>query len=379
MRISLLHATRGEPTRANATRVTWLDRAEEPHLIQHIWAVQEGDQSAADLCADSELVKTDDPPDWASSSVANWNAAAALATGDLLIVIADDLSPPLAWDYILRRAIIDPSKEFAVFVADQLANDGLLRHPILSRGLYSRRGYVFDPDYYGVFCDNDLTVWCDVNEVPVMRLRPEVLRWFHDHDMVAAVTAQQNRAEAYKYGETIFRRKWAAMIPRRVTETHSVWIGRNLSRMERLCLTLLVRHDHNPTLWVQRDLFEDYDGLPDGVNVLFVPDAYLPPVPFRGIPHPTIPNGGHGSFAQWSDWFAVYILSFSPCAPVRSGASSTSRPSSRSTRARTRLPPSRAGSVFARSRFAVISRGNAMKRWRPWCIPAWSGWIGTTR
>jgi hypothetical protein len=149
MKISLLHATRGTPDRANATRESWLSRAYDRSMIEHFWAIQAGDTTSTALDPDSIVAVTDDPPAWASSSVANWNAAAALATGDLLVVIADDLTPPIGWDETLRVFLGNPntaSTQFCVYVADQLSNDGLLRHPIMSRALYQRRGYMFDPE-----------------------------------------------------------------------------------------------------------------------------------------------------------------------------------------------------------------------------------------
>jgi hypothetical protein len=229
MKISLLHATRGTPDRANATRESWLSRAYDRSMIEHFWAIQAGDTTSTALDPDSIVAVTDDPPAWASSSVANWNAAAALATGDLLVVIADDLTPPIGWDDTLRVFLGNPntaSTQFCVYVPDQLSNDGLLRHPIMSRALYQRRGYIFDPEYYGVFCDNDLTTWCQFNRVPVYRIDPHRLQFYHDHDMTGnSVTAQQNRKEAYDWGYAIYMEKWGAIIPHKVEQTHSVWIG----------------------------------------------------------------------------------------------------------------------------------------------------------
>jgi hypothetical protein len=49
--------------------------------------------------------------------------------------------------------------------------------------------------------------------------------------------------------------------------THSVWIGPKLGLMEKLTLTLLVKHGNNPTLWVKGKV----DGVPDGVKVEQLP------------------------------------------------------------------------------------------------------------
>jgi hypothetical protein len=86
--------------------------------------------------------------------------------------------------------------------------------------------------------------------------------------------------------------------------THSVWIGPKLGLMEKLTLTLLVKHGNNPTLWVKGKV----DGVPDGVKVEQLPKDILQPIGFAGNPHPYIPNGGIGAFAHWSDYFALETL-----------------------------------------------------------------------
>ena len=86
--------------------------------------------------------------------------------------------------------------------------------------------------------------------------------------------------------------------------THSVWIGPKLGLMEKLTLTLLAKNGNNPTLWVKGKV----DGVPDGVKVEQLPKDVLQPIGFAGNPHPYIPNGGIGSFAHWSDYFALETL-----------------------------------------------------------------------
>lgn len=85
---------------------------------------------------------------------------------------------------------------------------------------------------------------------------------------------------------------------------HSVWIGPELGLMEKLTLTLLAKNGNSPTLWVRGEV----DGVPDGVKVEQLPKDVLQPIGFAGIPHPYIPNGGIGSFAHWSDYFALETL-----------------------------------------------------------------------
>ena len=73
--------------------------------------------------------------------------------------------------------------------------------------------------------------------------------------------------------------------------------------MERLTLALLVKHGHVPILWSNDAL-----DVPDGVELRALPRDVLPPIGFAGNPHAYIPNGGIGSLAHWSDYFAFQVL-----------------------------------------------------------------------
>lgn len=157
--VSLLHATfhASDPV---AVRDTWIARARYPDRVQHIFALDADD--AGSVAATDGCERVVSPAgNGVVTSVRNWNAAAAKATGDLLFVIADDLLPPVDWDVALRLAIgdLDPRHvAFAVKIGDGgPGRDTLLRHPVVSRAFYSRLG-LFSPAFRGVFCDNDLSI-----------------------------------------------------------------------------------------------------------------------------------------------------------------------------------------------------------------------------
>jgi hypothetical protein len=83
-------------------------------------------------------------------------------------------------------------------------------HPILSRGLYQKRGYVFHPAFYGVYCDNDFTVRTQL-EAPIYRI-PHLL-WQHEHfskkNAAPDTNAQiQNSEQAYRYGKAAYDKLW---------------------------------------------------------------------------------------------------------------------------------------------------------------------------
>ena len=206
-KISLLHATRNTPQRALATKKIWLERATNPENVEHIFGIQSDDISPTNKSWERAL--TVPPPDWASSSVANWNAAAAISSGDILVVIADDLIPPQGWDDELQK-LPAGTEEWACYVPDSLRDDGLMCHPVLSRALYNTRGYVFHPSYYGVFCDNDFTTRT-LLEAHVLQVKR--LKWQHDHPMngtrpTDAIVDLQNSERAYQYGVNKFVEHW---------------------------------------------------------------------------------------------------------------------------------------------------------------------------
>ena len=316
MQISLIHATRANPERALITAHHWFARATNPERVRHVFGVQADDTESlrAFVAEGFDYVTTPPPPAWASSSVANWNAAAIASEGDLLLMIADDLLPPPGWDVALDP-LADIAEPVAVYVPDQLSNDGLMRHPVINRAFLRKRGYVFDPEFYGVFCDNDFNVYCQVAGIKTLIVHG--LKFHHEHPIGGAamnpITELQNTEQAYAYGRKIYEGKWPALAWRKVKRTHSVWIGGELSIMERLTLALLVKHGHNPVLWVQPDWPYYREGhVPDGVQVELIPAHVLSPIRFAGKPHPSIPGGGIGSYAQWSDYFAMHCLSKHP-------------------------------------------------------------------
>ena len=226
-------------------------------------------------------------------------------------MLADDLFPVPGWDALLWRDIVTTpgaNEPLAIQASDGEPDDWLLRHPIVNRPLYDLRGFIFHPDFYGVFCDNDLTAWCYIN---VRVKRAEHFEVQHVHPFNGnrppdAISNLQNSREAYQYGSQAFGKLWPQMTRRHIIETHSVWIGPKLGLMERLTLTLLLRYGHKPTLWHEADF--DQSSVPLGVVCKLLPSHAMKPIRFNGRPNPAIPNGGIGSFAHWSDYFGALTL-----------------------------------------------------------------------
>ena len=96
-----------------------------------------------------------------STAIRNWNEAARLSRGKILVVVADDLWPAPRWDEDIIQCLkgLNPEKDvFALKVADFPAEkEFFMRHPIVSRALYSRLG-LFSSQFSHLSADSDLSL-----------------------------------------------------------------------------------------------------------------------------------------------------------------------------------------------------------------------------
>jgi hypothetical protein len=178
--------------------------------------MEENDETAVKETAGQTRAITS-PTDDYSSAVQNWNAAAEMAEGDLLFVISDDLNPFPGWDENLVSLChsLDPLLlDFAVKINDSPNHsDTTLRHPIVSRKFFESFG-LFDPDFRGVYCDNDITMRAYLFS---QILDGRELRFRHSHphferDVAESVSHKKINAEReYERGAAVFRQKYAPL------------------------------------------------------------------------------------------------------------------------------------------------------------------------
>lgn len=212
--ISLLHATYRSPIGPLRHRDAWLSLAESPGRIEYIAAMDDSDRSAI---AETEgiLRAINHPRDTLSTAVQNWNSAAELSSGDLLLVISDDLLPGPGWDAQIEALVVshDPTaNDFAIKVQDSpTASDTTLRHPLVSRRFYERFG-LFDDSFRGVFCDNDITLRALLYS-KILDGRDVKFSHAHPHfDTAVSETLSHykiNRSEEYAFGRNVFQNKYS--------------------------------------------------------------------------------------------------------------------------------------------------------------------------
>lgn len=153
-RISLLHATRGRPEQALGCRERWLRLASAPECIEHLFAVDFDDALSQTALASFNPLVVNDPR---GGCVGAWNMAAEHSTGDVLVQLSDDWVPPQDWDQLILSAIGELSKPSVLRVSDGHRTDDLLCIAILTRPRLKQQGFLFSPEYQGVYSDDEFS------------------------------------------------------------------------------------------------------------------------------------------------------------------------------------------------------------------------------
>lgn len=212
-KISLLHATYRRSDGPQEVKSAWLSYAAHPESIEYVFAMDSDDFGSINQTVGDLRVLTPPLPGWVTT-VQNWNAAAKVAKGDFLMVIADDLFPPPDWDSTLLQfaSRLDPlRKSFAIKITDSPHEDDvLLRHPVVSRAFYTRHG-LFSDQFHGMYCDNDITTrafWrssiLDGRTLVLTHRNP-----LFDGNLSRSESQERIASDVeYAYGRTTYRQKW---------------------------------------------------------------------------------------------------------------------------------------------------------------------------
>jgi hypothetical protein len=179
IRFSLIHATYRSPRISRVVRDKWFELAHNPLLVEHCVAFQHDDDEIRqeyEIDNSTQSGKTHDSkskfittvPQDSPSAVRNWNAAASISSGKVLIGIADDLIPCKGWDDALWKLVEPEIDKFCFWklhdtrcedALNSSRDDILPRHPAMTRNYYESTGFFFDPRYVSVGCDDQLL--CD--------------------------------------------------------------------------------------------------------------------------------------------------------------------------------------------------------------------------
>lgn len=145
--------------------------------------------------------------------VTGWNLAASKATGDMMVQVSDDLSPPKNWDRKLWEFAGDAS-HFTLQLPDERGLPNVVYHPVVSRRVYEHFGYLYPPDFRSMFCDN----WLFAAHAQKGFLRRVHLNefWLHRHRTthnvaVDDVMRRHESEERYEHGLKVLANELRAL------------------------------------------------------------------------------------------------------------------------------------------------------------------------
>lgn len=152
---SIIHATLGRPQQALGIREMWLSRARHPENVEYVFGVHSFDEKSVKMLRGFKHSVTDQKgPGW------NYDTAAGISTGDIIIQAQDDCYPPDGWDEALLSIIGDTSKPVFVAVNDGHRTDRLSVNTIMTRS-YMERKAKRDPGENGFFHRGYATIYPD--------------------------------------------------------------------------------------------------------------------------------------------------------------------------------------------------------------------------
>jgi hypothetical protein len=199
--ISLLHPT-ARPHRWEAVHRAWLRACAQPERVEYVlvpeWDLDNGVSSRFGRLV---IKRNQGRP----CLVDAFNQAAALSTGRVLVVIADDFFPFPLWDVGLLHTLEGKlDEQVAVWASTGGANDArFIVHPILTRAYYERYGFLFWYEYEAWFADNEFSDVAHRDGV-VLDAR-KVLRFDHCHPSRGLVAADAINQRQDSRGASIFR------------------------------------------------------------------------------------------------------------------------------------------------------------------------------
>ena len=199
--------------------LTWFERAFRPELVEYLLCVDNGTPVPPfawpqawfkDIWRAAYLVNVD-----RRCARDAWDTAVRVSSGDFIICVADDLTPPKHWDIEIMNRIPDFSKEAALW-PDLSGDHELCTFPFITRPYLERltrdhgyQGGAWYPEYYGMRADDDFTACATMDGVFVKA--PE-LKFEHKHPTYQTAEWDetyywQHRPEAFQVGDAILERR----------------------------------------------------------------------------------------------------------------------------------------------------------------------------
>jgi hypothetical protein len=223
---SLCHTTARLPDGWRAAAQAWFDNCDHPEHVEHVltWDAPTDDyENVRSFLSSSKVIFPNTKVGINTkrhTAVDGWNLAAKLSTGKFIISLADDWFPCPHWDtklYELIAALPNGFDGEYVVDVDTCGNEHLLTFSMLTRAYLNKysggEGWLFYPEYTGMYADNDFTDSARLDKVIV---NARHLKFPHRHPNYFQevepddVHIWQGRPEAFRIGARIYKKRCKA-------------------------------------------------------------------------------------------------------------------------------------------------------------------------
>ena len=213
-RFSLIHPSRGRVSQGLAAIRTWLTRCSSWNDIEYILSLDTEDCRAyapviLGMMREPMFKVVIGPNENVVQAV---NRGARSATGHVYIMVSDDFEPPFGWDVEIQKAVMYEKTPWALFVNDGLQKEMKVQTiTIVSNAYYGEVGYMYYPEYWSMYADNDYTETAKALKAVIYAYH---LTFMHNHPQSGRAEMddtyrREERPEAWKIGERVFAERKA--------------------------------------------------------------------------------------------------------------------------------------------------------------------------
>lgn len=154
-KISIIHPSRSRPREAEKAIKLWLDNAKDKSQIQYILSVDKDDRELIGYKRIAGAYGVTVHIAMNKSAIEAINRATSKSEGNLIIVVSDDFLCEKDWDEKLLTEL-EGKEDYLVKTVDCI-QPTLITLPVMDRAYYNRFGYVYEPGYIHMFCDEEMT------------------------------------------------------------------------------------------------------------------------------------------------------------------------------------------------------------------------------
>jgi hypothetical protein len=140
-KISLIHATRGRPYEAAAIRKLWLERAKNAEAVEHLFSIPQDDVETLAVLRRFRHVLAKDNREAVPAETC-YNRGAEMASGRIIVAVADGMIPPVWWDeQILAGLPAAGEGTLKGILGDSINGNG----PVMAATTFKKKGHLVPP------------------------------------------------------------------------------------------------------------------------------------------------------------------------------------------------------------------------------------------